>query len=98
MTVKVIDVRHADNAREGQQKQTHIAAEQALTDIEGASAVLVISFVPNDDGKFTVDVAVAGSGPDHFGAVVRDTLHGAAELVSVGLERQAAQWAERGKS
>jgi hypothetical protein len=87
VTVKILDVRHAVQARVGQQQQTIQAANVALDIVDDCSCVLVLSFVPKDDGGFIIEVGVSGTGPLGFGDVVRQTLRAAADTVGDAMTR-----------
>lgn len=90
MTVKILDVRHAERARVGQQQQTIHAANVALDIVDDCTCVLVLSFVPRDDGGFIIEVGVSGTGPLGFGNIVRQTLRAAADTVGDAMTRQEA--------
>lgn len=95
---RIIDVRHADNARPGQQQQTVENANASLEMIDGATCVVLISYVPKDGGGFVTEVAVAGSGPRGFGGTVAGTLRACAEPVGAAMTRQERTFGEVGES
>jgi hypothetical protein len=89
--VRVVgEARDAEYAEQGQQEQTVFAANASLRMIPGASAVVMLSFAPKDNGGFVVEVGVAGTGPVGFGQTVADTMRAAAE--TVGAAMTAQEW------